>query len=95
MSGNDRPERTGGDGGEEKPACVALVPVVPTIQWSRVPHQPLSRADFVAQLIATAEQIPQTRCLRRGSPADAKAAYAAGSHEGPPPVAGVRTRQIV
>jgi len=32
-------------------------------------------ASFVTQLIATAEQAPQTRNLRRGSCADALAAY--------------------
>jgi hypothetical protein len=40
----------------------ALVPVVPTLRWSPLPHQRRSRADpsFVTQLIATAELIPQT-----------------------------------
>ena len=32
-------------------------------------------ASFVAQLIATAEQLPQTRHLRRGATADALSAY--------------------
>jgi len=32
-------------------------------------------ASFVTQLIATAEQLPQTRSLRRGAPADALSAY--------------------
>ena len=34
---------------------------------------------FVAQLIATAEQAPQTRSLRRASPADAQTAYGASA----------------
>jgi hypothetical protein len=32
----------------------------------------------VAQLIATAERLPQTRDLRRAAPADAMSAYRAG-----------------
>jgi hypothetical protein len=32
-------------------------------------------ASFVTQLIATAEQLPQTRSLRRAAPADALSAY--------------------
>jgi hypothetical protein len=96
MPDSGRPEQTVDDGvlAEEKPACVALVPVVPTVQWSRVPDQGLSRADFVTQLIATAEHVPQTRSLRRASPADAKAAYGARWHKAPVQGAGVRTRQI-
>ena len=78
---------------DAKPACVALVPVVPTVHWSRVPEQSRSRADFVTQLIANAEHLPQTRCLRRATPADAKAAYGAQLQKGQ--AAGIRTRQIV
>jgi len=95
MLSNDRPNEAveGGVVSGEKPACVALVPVVPTVHWSRVPEQSRSRADFVTQLIATAEHLPQTRCLRRASPADAKAAYGAQLQKGQ--AAGIRTRQIV
>jgi hypothetical protein len=47
----------------------ALVPVVPTLRWSPLPHQRLYRTDpsFVTQLIATAELIPQTCALRRST----------------------------
>jgi hypothetical protein len=95
MPDSGRPEQTADDGvhADEKPACVALVPVVPTVEWSRIPDQGRSRADFVTQLIATAEHVPQTRSLRRASPADAKAAYGAGWHKAPAQTAGVRTRQ--
>jgi len=55
----------------------------------------LSRADFVTQLIATAEHVPQTRSLRRRTSADAEAAYAATSHHAAVQNAGIRTRQIV
>jgi hypothetical protein len=97
MLSSSRPDEAAEDGvvTDEKPACVALVPVVPTVHWSRVPEQPLSRADFVTQLIATAEHIPQTRSLRRATPADAEAAYGAQWHKAPAQVAGVRTRQII
>jgi len=95
MSGSDQPEQTMDDGVETdvRPACVALVPVVPTVHWSRVPDQQASRADFVAHLIATAEHAPQTRSLRRATPADAQAAYRAGQSQAQG--AGSRTRQII
>jgi hypothetical protein len=35
------------------------------------------RADFLAQLIATAAQVPQTRTRRRADPAEAVAIYSA------------------
>ena len=93
MSSNGQPDQTVDDGAlaAEKPACVALVPVVPNVHWSHVPDQQMSRADFVTQLIATAEYAPQTRSLRRATPADAQAAYGARQVRG----AGMRTRQII
>jgi hypothetical protein len=95
MLSSGRPEQTVDDGvlAEARPACVALVPVVSTVHWSQVPDQQLSRADFVAQLIATAEYVPQTRSLRRATPADAQAAYQAGQHHALG--TGIRTRQII
>ena len=84
---NDRPNEAVEDG---IVTGVALVPVVPTVQWSHVPEQSRSRADFVTQLIATAEHAPQTCCLRRASAADAQLAYGA-KRAG----AGARTRQII
>lgn len=75
-----------------RPASVALVPLA---RVQVLPKTPMTRPDpsFVAQLIATAEQAPQTRILRRGSCADAQAAYG-------PPVSERRsvtrrTRQII
>jgi hypothetical protein len=93
MSSLGQPDETTEDGVLEdaRPACVALVPVVPTLHWSRVPDQQMSRADFVTQLIATAEHAPQTRSLRRATPADAQAAYRARQVRD----AGIRTRQII
>jgi hypothetical protein len=93
MLGSDRPEQTVDDGvQEERPACVALVPVIPRVHWSRVPDQQASRADFVAHLIATAEHAPQTRGLRRATPADAQTAYRARQSQAP---GAGRTRQII
>jgi hypothetical protein len=97
MSGSDRPAQTVDDGvvSDVRPVCVALVPVVPTAQWSHGPIQQLPRPNstFVTQLIATAEQAPQTRSLRRATTADAMIAYRASQH--PLQCAGIRTRQII
>lgn len=74
-------------------ASVELVPLSarPDVQ----PKTPLMRPDasFVAQLIATAEQAPQTRNLRRGSYADAQAAY--GPHISERRSVSRRTKQII
>jgi hypothetical protein len=95
MLDTGRPEQTIDDGGvaDAKPPCVALVPMVPAVHWKRVPDQPQFRADFVTQLIATAEYAPQTRSLRRATPADAQAAYRANQQQ--VSGAGIRTRQII
>ena len=67
MLSSDRPEQTADEGvlSDAKPACVALVPVVASAQWA-IPSR-LSRPDsiFLTHLIATAEQVPQNRSLRR------------------------------
>lgn len=54
----------------------ALVPLTPRVRDIR-PGQPdrRARADFVAHLIATAVQAPQTRARRRAEPQEAMAAY--------------------
>jgi hypothetical protein len=93
MSGSDRPGQTIEDGvfTDAEPACVALVPVVASVEWKHRASPPRPNSNFLTQLIATAEQAPQTRGLRRATPADAQTAY------GPHPVrgAGIRTRQII
>ena len=80
---------------DAKPACVALVPVVTSAQWPRVPDQQLSRADpgFVTHLIATAEHVPQTRSLRRATLADAQAAYRSVTDHNHATTTGLRTQQ--
>jgi hypothetical protein len=76
---NDRPEPTveGGAAEGATPACVALVPMADPTVWCHVPSYRLSRPNslFLTHLIATAEQAPQTRSLRRASVAEAQIAY--------------------
>jgi hypothetical protein len=62
---------------DAKPSCVALVPLAGTAQRSQGPIRPLPRPNsiFVAHLIATVEQVPQTRSRRRATASDASAAY--------------------
>jgi hypothetical protein len=77
----------------DEPACVELVPVTQAVHWS--PKPAMSRPDpsFVAQLIATADQAPQTRSLRRASLADAQTAY--GASQTRRYGTGFRTRQTI
>jgi hypothetical protein len=74
----------------DEPVCAELVPVAQFVPW---PSRPAPRPDptFVTQLIATAEQAPQTRSLRRASLADAQTAYGASQIRCGLP--GFRTRQ--
>lgn len=69
----------------------ALVPLTPTLEW--VHKMPLPRPDpsFVAQLIATAEHLPQSSRLRRASSEDARMAYGG---KRPLPSVTARTRQV-
>jgi hypothetical protein len=61
------------------PADRSLVPLASAADAGRppVPRRPL--AGFLAQLIATAQQAPQTRQRRRGEPDDAAALYLGAS----------------
>ena len=79
---------------EPNPPCVALVPVTETAHWAKSPIRPLPRPDaiFVTHLIATVEQAPQTRSLRRATASDANAAYTANRQR--VSGAGVKARQI-
>lgn len=85
MSGFDNPEQA-------ENAGTSLVTVTPTVQWAY--KQPLPRPDssFVTQLIASAEQVPQARRLRRATPADAKVAYAERRE---PARTGSTTQQVI
>jgi hypothetical protein len=75
----------------ERQAGTALVPLMPTLRWVRKAPLPRPDPSFVAQLIANAEQLPQTSRLRRGSSEDAQLAYG-----GKRPLQSVsaRTRQV-
>ncbi len=79
MPSNRRSEDTSKAGPAPTPGT-ALVPQTP----SRQEHAPFTRlprsdAAFITHLIATAQQAPQTRNLRRASPADAMAGYRAAT----------------
>jgi hypothetical protein len=54
---------------------VALVPVTDVVYRAERHAVIRPDANFVAQVIATAEQLPQTRLLRRAAPADVLSAY--------------------
>jgi hypothetical protein len=95
MLTTDRQEQTmDNDVTEAKPACVALVPMEEPARPSSTRRR-LSRPDptFVTHLIATAEQVPQTRMHRRAAQAEAFSAYRA--RQASAPAIGVRARQII
>jgi hypothetical protein len=77
----------------EEPASVELVPVSQPLQWAHKAATPRPDPTFLAQLIATADQAPQTCGLRRASPADAQTAY--GATQTRRGGAGFRTRQTI
>jgi hypothetical protein len=59
----------------------ALVPLFPVVRPDAgIKSGSRARANFVAHLIATSAQAPQTRARRRAEPGDAVAAYAASHH---------------
>ncbi len=95
MLNNDRPAQTVEDGvvADAESACVALVPLTASAQWTSGLKPAHPDSIFVTHLIATAEQLPQTRSLRRATPADAQTAYRANQRQ--TPRAGLRTRQII
>ena len=93
MPGSDRPNVDHSADEHDALASVALVPLTPATRM-QLPRR-LTRPDptFVAQLIATATQMPQTRNLRRATPMDAHSAYTAQRTAQPP--TGCRTRQVI
>jgi hypothetical protein len=95
MLGTDRsPEFIEGGAREDaKPACTALVPLAEPARWlNRLPRRALPDPIFVTQLIASAEQFPQTRSLRRAAMTDALSAYRPAHAV---QRAGLRTRQSI
>jgi hypothetical protein len=96
MSNSDRtgPVLDDATASEAKPRGVALVPLAQIERrarrrWYRWAPDPV----FVTHLIATAEQVPQTRRVRQATPADAQAAYQ--PRQSPVRDAGSRTRQVI
>jgi hypothetical protein len=79
MQGKLQPMSRFGTG--KVPVSNALVPLAQTEQTA-ANVRPVSRAnaDFVAHLIATSAQAPQTRARRRANPGEAIAAYDALGH---------------
>ena len=77
----------------DEPPCVELVPVSQTVQWTTKLAVPRPDPSFLTHLIATADQAPQTRSLRRASLEDAQTAYGAG--QTPRFSTGFRTRQTI
>jgi hypothetical protein len=60
------------------PVRNALVPIVPNnAAGADLRRETRANADFVAHLIATSAQMPQTRARRRAEPGHAIAAYSA------------------
>jgi hypothetical protein len=93
MSHGDEQLVADGDFEEVAPRSAALVPLTPTLHSARKFSLPRPDPSFITQLIATAEQLPQTRSLRRAAPADAMSAYRAGERS--VAAAGPRTRQVI
>jgi hypothetical protein len=77
----------------DEPGCVALVPVTQSVQWSRKSATARPDPSFLTHLIATADQVPQTRSMRRASIEDAQTAY--GSHPQERRSVARRTRQVI
>ena len=77
----------------EGSTCVELVPLTQPVQWSRKSATARPDPSFLTHLIATADQAPQTRSLRRASNEDALMAY--GAHPQERRSVTRRTRQVV
>jgi hypothetical protein len=73
-------------------AGCALIPVVPILRWSPLPHRRRARTDpsFVTQLITTAESTLQTCSLQRAT----STAYRSTANRNKMTVNGARMRQI-
>ena len=80
MSGINEVEIEDGVFEDVETQCVALVPVTKAVYRARELALTRPNANFVTQLMATAEHVPQTRALRRAAPADALSAYRAFEH---------------
>jgi hypothetical protein len=82
--------------GDVVAVCTALVPVEPAAPTTA--PSSLNRPDpsFVAHLIATAEQSPQTRVLRRAAIAEVESAYRSVANQNHPATpSGLQMRRSV
>lgn len=96
MLGTGQPGQMADSGISEdaKPSCGALVPVVQPAQWSHRPiPPPPPDPSFVAQLIATAEDVRQAPLVQGASAAEALSAYRAPQRR--VLSSGLRTRQLI
>jgi hypothetical protein len=75
MSGLDVQEIEDGVFEDVGSSCAALVPATSTVYRATKFAVTRPNANFVTQLIATAEHLPQTRELRRAAPTEALSAY--------------------
>jgi hypothetical protein len=90
----DRADKAAADAADTGTAGVALVPMAPASSHAPAnSRMPRPDPTFVTHLIAMAEQVPQTRHLRRAAPREALSAYAARLQ--PAPRAGGQTRQVI
>ena len=80
-----RPPRT-----ESSRALIALEPIAA----GDMPLRTRPQADFLAHLIATREQLPQTRERRRAEPRDVIAVYAAAV-AGPAKPSGIKLSRVM
>jgi hypothetical protein len=67
------------EGSDSPSSSRALVPLAPSTRCSYAQRRTPRHATFLAHLIATARQVPQTRERRRAEPAEAIAAYQAAA----------------
>jgi hypothetical protein len=83
----DRGRRHEGDPAPANPHRQSLAPLAPPPRTDCRPCAPRPSAAFLAHLIATAQQAPQTRHRRRAEAADVCAHYASGvgEEDGAPP----------
>jgi hypothetical protein len=69
---------------KRRQVSTALVPITPTDREAPAAYANRPSADFLTQLIAISEKMPQTRMRRRAEPQEAIAAYRARGRSAAP-----------
>src|SRR5579863_8347499 len=69
---------------KRRQVSTALVPITPTDREAPAAYANRPSADFLTQLIAISEKMPQTRLRRRAEPQEAIAAYRARGRSAAP-----------